>query len=203
MSQRVSRKEAELLEIISSFIEAQGFSPTYRQLQHMLGLSSVGTIQKHILRLKAQGLLTSSKEWRSLKQTSFSPATSNSSFRIPVIGSISKGKKIDLSAKISLCNAPKLPTGPTYYGFRIQDSSFADLHFAAHDLVIIEARSTPSPGETILISSKSEGVNIGKYVILQQTSALETVEGLYELTQERVVQGILHTLLRQFANNKT
>ena len=55
----MSEKEKEILEIIKSFIEEKGYSPTIREICILSGLSSTSSVHGHIKRLKAKGHITS------------------------------------------------------------------------------------------------------------------------------------------------
>jgi repressor LexA len=159
-----SKRQQQILSIISSFTEAKGFSPSYREIAQVLGLSSVGTVYKHIQNLKANGLLDgAAQKWRALKTTQELP----SCVFLPVIGSVSKGIKIEISAKMSFFEVPEMmaPRELTCYGFIVQDNSFLDEQIVEKDLLIIEARNEPEEGEMILFSSKNEGARLGRYSI--------------------------------------
>ena len=55
----MSEREKEILEIIKSFIEEKGYSPTIREICILSGLSSTSSVHGHIKRLKAKGYITS------------------------------------------------------------------------------------------------------------------------------------------------
>ena len=54
----MSEREKEILEIIKSFIEEKGYSPTIREICILSGLSSTSSVHQYIKRLKAKGHLT-------------------------------------------------------------------------------------------------------------------------------------------------
>ncbi|MBS0655562.1 MAG: hypothetical protein JSR46_07290 [Verrucomicrobia bacterium] len=159
-----TKKQQQLLSLISSFTQANGFAPTYREIMQMLGLSSVATVHKHIKNLKMKGLLVGdTHKWRAIKSSAGTAcATEPGTTSLPLIGSIAKGKKIELSAKISLCTVPETltPKARTCYGFLVQDNSFAAEHILKGDLLIIEARDTPVVGELVLLTTVDEGAQI-------------------------------------------
>lgn len=148
----------------------------------ILGLSSVGTVYKHIQNLKATGLLDSEMhKWRSLKSTE----SHSSLVSLPVIGSVSKGVKIEISAKVSFIEVPETmaPKMLTCYGFMVQDNSFLSESITQGDLLIIEARNEPEHGEMVLFSTEDNGAFIQRYAIHDETFH---------------IQGILIGLLRQW-----
>ena len=55
----MSKREKEILEIIKSFIEEKGYSPTVREIDRLTNLKSTSSIHAYIKRLEAKGHLTS------------------------------------------------------------------------------------------------------------------------------------------------
>lgn len=55
-------KEKEILDIIKTFINENGYSPTVREICRLSGLRSTSSVHGHIKRLKAKGHLTSMVE---------------------------------------------------------------------------------------------------------------------------------------------
>ena len=55
----MSEREKEILEIIKSFIEEKGYSPTVREICRLTNFKSTSSVHTYIKRLKANGHLTS------------------------------------------------------------------------------------------------------------------------------------------------
>ena len=55
----MSEREKEILEIIKSFIEEKGYSPTVREICRLANFKSTSSVHAYIKRLKANGHLTS------------------------------------------------------------------------------------------------------------------------------------------------
>lgn len=185
----LSKKQQQVLQIISSFTEANGYAPTYREIMQILGLSSVATVHKHIQNLKNQGFLEGEKhKWRAVKNNQEIAHRTSGIVSIPLIGSIARGKKMEILAKISLQEVPEAmaPKHLTCYGFSVQDSSFASDHILKGDLLIVEARDEPKEGELLLLSTEDRGTQIAYY----------HANNLFESSPH--IQGIIIGLLRQF-----
>ncbi len=54
---RPTKKQHDLLEFIASFIEAKGYSPSYREIMKGLNYTSVATVALHVNSLIARGHL--------------------------------------------------------------------------------------------------------------------------------------------------
>jgi SOS-response transcriptional repressor LexA len=146
----LSKRQRQIYELISAFQNANGYSPTYRELQNMLGLASVGTVQKHVQRIKASGLLESKRTWRGLNAKD--ERKSEPSCSVPVIGTLSKTSGIELFSKIQFY---PLALMQNLYGFRIKDASFEKEGFCTNDLLIIDPQGSPKETDLLLISTSS------------------------------------------------
>lgn len=57
MSIKLTKKQLAVLEFIQDFTEERGISPSYREIQAGLALSSVSAVAEHIDNLVAKGVL--------------------------------------------------------------------------------------------------------------------------------------------------
>ena len=58
----MSEREKKILEIIKTFINENGYSPTVREICRLSGLSSTSSVHNHIKRLKDKGHITSGED---------------------------------------------------------------------------------------------------------------------------------------------
>ena len=57
MSTKLTKKQLAILNFLEDFIEENGYSPTYREIQAEMGLASVSAVAEHIDNLVAKGAL--------------------------------------------------------------------------------------------------------------------------------------------------
>ena len=57
MAKKLTKKQLAVLEYIGDFTEAQGYSPSYREIMAGLGLTSVSAVAEHVDNLVAKGVL--------------------------------------------------------------------------------------------------------------------------------------------------
>ena len=169
----LSKRQRQIYELITSFQATRGYSPTYRELQQILGLASVGTVQKHVQKIKAQGLLESNNTWRGLKTI----ATQNAS-GTPIIGTLSKSSGMELFAKVELYPTLVPDHQSDSYGFRIKDDSFHPEGFYRGDILIIATSFHPEEGSFVLMSSEGglELCPFAKRPLSKKTKLHGTVE---------------------------
>ena len=53
----ITRRQKEVIDFLSNFTQKNGFSPSYEEIAHGLGLTSLATVHKHVTNLQNKGLL--------------------------------------------------------------------------------------------------------------------------------------------------
>lgn len=173
----LTKRQSQILSLLSSFTHTKGYAPSYRELTQLLGLSSPATLHKHIKNLIEQGHLKKAPHgWRTLKNAKIPKQPPTTRNEIAIIGGISKGEKIELYSQMSFFEIPQSLSAAknTLYGFIIKDSSFTSLHMLKGDLIVVEARLEPHSGEMILAQSKKTGAQIGRYIVTYSDRKLQS-----------------------------
>ena len=57
MAHKLTKKQLALLDFLEDFTEAQGYSPSYREIMAGLGLTSVSAVAEHVDNLVSKGVL--------------------------------------------------------------------------------------------------------------------------------------------------
>lgn len=77
--ERATKKQQELLQFISDFLNEHKYAPSYREIMSALGYKSVSTVAVHVDGLIAKGYLTKSdKSARSVRVASVSDSVDDS-----------------------------------------------------------------------------------------------------------------------------
>lgn len=58
----MNEKQKEILEIIKTFIEENGYSPTVREISRLANIKSTSSVHRYIKKLKADGYITNGAE---------------------------------------------------------------------------------------------------------------------------------------------
>jgi repressor LexA len=200
---QLTKKQAEILDYIRSFISTHGYAPSYRELMTAFQLASVSSIFKHIKSLQTKGFLKQhesvarSIELVTAKQTSADEHDKPNGTSVAIIGSIAKGKKFQLFPQVATAFFPTahIKTELPCYGFLVSDHSFQDKEIRQGDLVAIEAKESAKNGEIVLATTAEAGAMIGRYAKEKKGIRIET-----ELFQEEAVRihGALIALIRSY-----
>lgn len=162
----LTKRQAEILSYIRTFYRSHGYSPSFRELMQNFQLASLGSVFKHIESLISKGYLKKSKKAARSIEPLYPEEDSRGIVKnVPIIGSISKGCKIEMFAKITSFELPSffVKSELPYYGFLVKDDSFFNDAILQSDLIIIEARIQAKQGEMVLTSSLKEGALLERY----------------------------------------
>ena len=88
----LTRRQKDILDFIRTYRATHGISPTQREIRENFGLSSFGTVQKHLKRLEEKGAL--SREWN--RSRGIAPSAERASSReVALLGFVAAGRPIE------------------------------------------------------------------------------------------------------------
>ncbi len=86
----LTKKQSEILKIVTDYISEYGYSPTVREICKKAGLSSPSTVYNHLKLIQEKGYLKSDKN----KQRTLKPVNDVTYSSIPVLGTITAGTPV-------------------------------------------------------------------------------------------------------------
>ncbi len=194
-----SRRQREILNFVTEFIEIKGYSPSYREIANGLGLASKGAVARHIALLEDSGLLTRVRD-----ETGFQLKPSANETRgcrhIPIRWHV--GRDSDESEKVSpILNEESL--GPfdseRLVAFEVEDESMSGDGVRENDIVFVELRSLATDDELVLV--EIDGVTLvrrysrsGNSILLSCSN--DRFEDISTSFSKVAVIGIVRGLLR-------
>jgi len=149
-----TKRQKEILEYISGFIETRGYKPSYQQIAKHFHLASKAAVAKHITALEKQGLISRRRE--------------NGSFSLELFP---KAEMSDLVCQIEWLELPdalrildefsdETLLVPTFLlgfnkpeklcAFRVQNDSMLEEHICEGDIALIEKRAFARDGDIVV-----------------------------------------------------
>ena len=159
-------KQKEVYDFMKSFHESHGFSPSIREVQHAFSLSSVASAFKLIKKLEEKGVIEKKQgSWRSFFcKPEEKDRLAHSGKELPLIGALSKGKKIELFQQVSHFSFPSslVDSEQSAYAFIVKDQSFEEQGIFEGDILAISLTFTAKTGDVVL-ATDDERAFLGKY----------------------------------------
>jgi len=195
----LTRRQKEILDFIRSYRTEQGISPTQREIRERFGLSSFGTVQKHLKRLEEKGAL--SREWN--RSRGISPAETGASRPIALLGLVAAGRPIEPFPDEETIEVPASLLGKgEHFVLRVRGDSMIEDGIRDGDYVIVARRPNAQNGQTVVALVRGEATlkrfyGEGTRVRLQPANA--AMKPLTYDARDVTVQGVVTGLMRSYA----
>jgi repressor LexA len=202
----LTRRQREIFDFISTFVEEQGYSPSLEEIAAQFGLSSVATVHKHVQHLVEKGLLR--KAWN--RSRSVEPVTNPSEdaglTTLPLVGTVAAGLPIEAIEDNETVSVPTEMAGRPGESFvlRVRGDSMIEDQICDGDLVVVEERKEARNGQTVVAMIDGSDATLKRFYrsqsgeLIKLVPANQNMEPI-EVAAERVaIRGIVRGLLRTF-----
>ncbi len=157
----LTRRQKELYDFVSEFVERNGYSPSYQEIGEGLGLSSLATVHKHINNLEEKGLLKKGanrsrsidllKPKGRLKQSFSPPAIVAFGFNLPLAGRIVAGRPVEsIEASAETISLTDFTRSKDVFVLQVSGESMQDEHIVDGDYVLVEKTRVARDGEIVV-----------------------------------------------------
>ncbi len=197
---KLTRRQQEIYDYLQNNASHFAHPPTYDELCQQLGLSSRGSLHKHIQALIESGFVAPMEGRQGIRLVEWEQAETG----IPHLGSIAAGRPIEAVAQPEFLPVPDflLSQRPCYV-LTVKGESMVDAGIMDGDLVVIEKRDSARNGEIVVALINGEEAtlkrlqnnNDGSVTLIPENSTMEQM--VYPAEQVQV-QGILVSLLRRY-----
>lgn len=195
----LTRRQRDILRFFADYAAAQGISPTLEEAARHFGVNKV-TIFGHVSELERKGCLKRSAPGisRGLQIVPEDRPTGG----LPVLGTIAAGTPIGVLETPELLSLEELvPPGSDVYVLRVRGDSMIEDSIRDGDMVLVERRSDPAPGETVVAVLPGESATLkrfypepdGRIRLQPANAALEPL-----LVDEVEIRGIVIGVIRRY-----
>ena len=201
-----TQRQKEVLDYITSFLERQGYEPSYAQIARHFGVKSRATIAKHIAALERRGLLMREHEDGSFGLTvKVEDTTSEALCEVRLLGRIAAGTPLEVIEDEERIPVPRFLLGRVrpdrVYALKVKGDSMIDEHICDGDIALIENRTDARDGEIVVALLVNENQATLKRLfrrgpIVELHPANSQLEPLILPASQVRVQGIFRGLLR-------
>ncbi len=145
----ITVRQKEILEFMAAYQDREGFPPSIREICQAVGLSSPGSLIKHLRSLEAKGFIAGVPG----KKRAWKLTNRSSRNYIPLIGRIAAGTPIlaDENKDDDLPVDPKLFGSDEAFALLVKGDSMIDAQIRSGDLAIIRPQSQAENGEIVAV----------------------------------------------------
>jgi len=199
----VTRRQKEVLDFISNFVQRNGYSPSFEEIARGLGLKSLATVHKHITNLQKKGLLQ--RAHNRSRSIDVIPQRSPRKVmdRLPLMGRIAAGKPVEAIETAETISLSDIIGNREVYALEVRGDSMRDEHIVSGDYVLVERTQMAREGEIVV--ALIDGVDAtlkrfyreGNLIRLQPSNS--EMKPIYAPALSVSIQGKVLGMLRKYA----
>jgi repressor LexA len=156
----LTRRQRDILGFFQEYTARQGISPTLEEIAQHFGLNKV-TIFGHVAELERKGCLRRSARRISRGLQLIGPEPQPG---LRILGTIAAGSPIDaLEQHEVLAFEDLAPPGKDVYVLRVSGNSMIEDSIRDGDLILVERRNDPLPGETVVAVLPGETATLKRF----------------------------------------
>lgn len=154
-----TRRQKEVLDFITRYIDNHGYEPSYQMIARQIGVSSKAGIAKHIQALEEQGLLFRKRENGSFSLVLNRKEHAGEGSRIEWL-EVARPDPNREDWEDEPFHVPQFVLGfyepERLLAFRMPDDAMAAKNICGGDIVLIEKRSHARDGECVVVTLKKK-----------------------------------------------
>jgi repressor LexA len=152
----ITRRQRQVYDFISDFVQKQGYSPSFEEIGEGLGLSSLATVHKHISNLEKKGLLT--RDYNRSRSIDLLPPKGrlkqamsvNTTMVLPLLGRIAAGQPIEAVENPETISLADFVRSKDVFVLEVRGDSMQDEAILNGDYVLVEKSKTAYNGEIVV-----------------------------------------------------
>ena len=148
----LTEKEQRILDYIKGTIDANGYSPTVRDIRNALGIKSTSTVFSYLARLEDKGYIVRESGKSRTIRIDDQDTPPSQIIRVPILGRVRAGLPIlaeeNLDGYVNFI--PNRRTDAELFALRVVGSSMIEAGIIDGDIVIVEQSSTAEDGDRIV-----------------------------------------------------
>lgn len=195
----LTKRQKEILEYISSYIDDNRYSPTYDEIKENFGLSALSTVHEHITELVNKGYIR--RDDKSPRGISLTPKKKQY-MEIPLSGLIRAGSPIEavetVDEFVKVVREPSLKGN--LYALKVEGDSMIDEGIFDGDIVIAKKQSVADNGDTIVAIIDDNEATLKKFYVENDKIRLQPANPKYEPIYRKNVEirGVVVKIIRNF-----
>lgn len=158
----LTKRQKEILDFISQYIEEKEVSPTLDEIKDKFGLSALSTVHEHISELVAKGYLRRD-EWK--ERGLYLPAKRQQYIEVPLVGAIACGQPLEAIEMpdefIRVAREDSLRGN--IYALKAKGNSMIHEGIFDGDYIIVKKQNTAEDGDTVVAVIDDNQATLKKY----------------------------------------
>jgi repressor LexA len=166
----LTRRQKQVLDFIATFLDENGYSPSYEEIAHGLGLASLATVHKHISALDAKHYLK--RGFNQSRSLDVSPKyyqeqrryrQSVTGLDVPLVGRIAAGTPVEAVAGREKLDFAEFLNHEDLFALEVRGDSMVDDHILSGDMVLVEGGREARDGDIVVALVRSAETTLKRF----------------------------------------
>ena len=152
----ITKRQRQVYDFISSFVQKNGYSPSFEEIAEGMQLNSLATVHKHISNLETKGLLT--RDYNRSRSIDLVPPKGrlkqsmsvNTTMVLPLLGRIAAGQPIEAVQSHETISLSDFVQSKEVFVLEVSGESMQDEHIMNGDYVLVEKVKTAHNGDIVV-----------------------------------------------------
>lgn len=201
------KKQRQILDFISQYIQVNGASPTLQEIADAMGLSSLATVHEHLQALQKKNVIRRFEGTvRGIEVIHEAFNTSLSAIELPVVGFIAAGEPIDAienPVDTIMVASDLVSKSKRCYVLQVRGDSMIKEGIFDGDNVVIQQQETANNGDIVVALLDSEFATLKKYYKESENKvrlqpANDEMDPIYVHPKNLKIQGKVTGIIRRY-----
>ena len=167
----LTKRQKQVLDFISGFIDRQGYSPSYEEIAEGLELASLATVHKHISTLEAKHYLR--RGFNQSRSLDLAPKYFQEQQRhrqglplaldVPLVGRIAAGAPVEAVAGSESLSFTDFTGNPGIFALEVRGDSMVGDHICSGDYVLAERDPVVHDGDIVVALVRGSETTLKRY----------------------------------------
>jgi repressor LexA len=198
----LTKRQKQILDYLDSFIEVNGYSPSFEEIADSFGYSSLATVHEHLTNLERKGYLR--KDYNKSRSLELVPSEGTLAEELPLLGLVAAGLPIEAIEQNETLAVPHdMLRGGSNFVLRVRGDSMVDEQIRDGDYIVVQSRQTAENGEMVVALVHGDSATVKKFYRerdgrIRLQPANETMQPMYFPAEEVQIQGIVVAVIRKY-----
>ncbi|MBW3654657.1 MAG: transcriptional repressor LexA [Gemmatimonadetes bacterium] len=205
----LTKKQRQILDYVESFVESNGYSPSYEEIADHFGYNSLATVHEHLTNLEQKGFLrknyNKSRSLEIVRADLHAPA-----LELPLKGEVAAGLPIEAvpdGMEETVTVPHDMVRRGENYVLRVRGDSMIEEQIRDGDYIIVNSRQTAENGDMV-VALVADGTVGGSATVkkfyreagnrIRLQPANETMQPMYFPADAVAIQGIVVGVIRKY-----
>lgn len=206
----LTRRQKEVMDFLSGFIQKHGYSPSYEEVASGLGLASLATVHKHIQALEAkQYLRRSYNHSRSVEigdrylNEEKARVHTNGHDSVPLLGRIAAGAPVEAIPNPEPLHFSDFAKDENTFALQVRGDSMIEDHICSGDFVLVERTGSVKNGDIVVALIDGANATLKRYYLepdgqVRLQPANSSMAPIFVEPAKLEIQGRLLAVMRKY-----